>query len=70
MKEVITLTEKVSKEDVERISSLHTKWLKKFYDFLIKYIKNDKIKERMKYVLDNITEYIVEVGSTIPINIC
>ena len=66
MKEVITLTEKVSKEDVERISSLHTKWIKKFHDYLIKFIKDDKIKERMNYVFENITEYIVEVGTIIP----
>ena len=66
MKEIKCLIDKFSKDKFERISTLHTKWMKKFCEFILKHIKEDRIKGRIEYVHDNIVEYVVEVGTTLP----
>ncbi len=66
MKNVIDLTNKMDNDQLQKLSYLHTKWAKRYYEFLLKYIKNDTIKDRMKHALNNTTEFFVEVGTTIP----
>ena len=66
MQNIVDLTQTLEEETLSSQSLLYEKWTKKFYEFLLARVSSDAVKERMKYVYDNLSLFLVEEGTIIP----